>query len=248
MRSDRTRPILHQITARFPLAAVCLALPLLLAGGCASNDKDRMIIRGERNRELAVQRSQVEFTTNHGSFTVLLFHNEAPVTVGNFRQYVRDGFYDDTLFHRVIPDFMVQGGGMTRINNNIVEKETRDPIRNEASNGLRNRRGTVAMARTGDRDSARAQFFINLTDNNELDHGVQGYGYTVFGRVVSGMETIDRIAAVPTTDTRRFTGLPDEDVVILEARILRIEDFVDTSTGQNESRSREKRRKFLGIF
>lgn len=227
-------------------AALCAAA--LIIAGCASNQQEQMIIRGEQKRALPIQRSQVEFTTNQGTFVVLLFHNEAPFTVENFREYVRDGFYDGTLFHRVIPDFMIQGGGMTRVGQNIVEKETRAAIRNEASNGLRNRRGTIAMARTADRDSARAQFYINLQHNPELDHGVEGYGYTVFGRVISGMDVVDRIAAVPTSDTRRFRGLPDEDVIIVSARALRTEEFVEPETQERQQEGRERRRRFLGIF
>lgn len=223
---------------------------LLILSGCATK-KDPVVLQSARKRSLPVQRSQVEITTDHGSFVILLFHNEAPRSVENFRRYVRQGFYDNTLFHRVIPDFMVQGGGMTRINGNIVEKETHDPIRNEASNGLKNKRGTVAMARTGDRDSATAQFFVNLTDNPELDHGVEGYGYAVFGEVIKGMDVIDRIAEVPTRDTRRFRGLPEEDVVILSARALKTSEFVDyRGEGKDEEKEgkEEKKKKFLGIF
>lgn len=228
-------------------------LGLLLVGlglGCATQ-RDPVVIRSAEKRSLPILRSQVEITTNKGSFVVLLYHNEAPVTVENFREYVKSGFYEDTLFHRVIPDFMIQGGGMARINGNLVEKETRETIRNEAANGLKNERGYVAMARTDRRDSAAAQFFINLTDNPELDHGVQGYGYAVFGKVISGMDVVDRIAEVPTRDTRRFIGLPEEDIVILSTRSLKTDEFVEYGTQEDSAREVEKKQKkkrsFLGI-
>lgn len=232
------------------LAGVAMALLLGLGNGCATQ-RDPVVIRSAEKRSLPIQRSQVEITTNRGSFIILLYHNEAPVTVNNFREYVKSGFYEDTLFHRVIPEFMVQGGGLTRINGNLVEKEIRETIRNEAANGLKNERSYVAMARTDTRDSAAAQFFINLTDNPELDHGVQGYGYAVFGKVVSGMEVLDRIAEVPTRDTRRFIGLPEEDIVILSARSLKTDEFVEYGRKEDSAKEVEKKqkkkRKFLGI-
>jgi cyclophilin family peptidyl-prolyl cis-trans isomerase len=155
------------------------------------------------------------FTTTAGAFTVELSAVEAPESVANFLQYADDGHFDNTLFHRVIPGFMIQGGGFGP---GLEQKPTREPIRNEAANGLRNSRGTLAMARTNDIHSATAQFFINLSDNDFLDHSPGNYGYAVFGRVTSGMETIDAIAAVPTTRRRGHGDVPVDDVVILTVR------------------------------
>ena len=232
-------------TTRLPFWFLLAGLALLL--GCATKRDQPVVIRSAEKRNLPIMRSQVEFTTNQGSFVMLLFHNEAPVTVENFRTYVKDGFYDETLFHRVIPDFMIQGGGLTRINGNLVEKDTRDPIRNEAANGLKNKRGAVAMARLDDRDSAAAQFFINLKDNPDLDHGETGYGYAVFGRVIDGMDVIDRIAEQPTRNTRRFIGLPEEDVVILSARTLTKDEFVDYGAEEDSAQKKKKERKKVRI-
>ena len=155
------------------------------------------------------------FTTTAGDFTVELAAAEAPETVTNFLQYAADGHFDGTLFHRVIPGFMIQGGGFAP---GLEQKPTRPPIRNEAANGLRNRRGTLAMARTNDPHSATAQFFINLVDNDFLDHAPGNHGYAVFGRVVSGMETVDAIAAVPTGRRRGHGDVPLEDVVVTSVR------------------------------
>ncbi|MFM8516311.1 MAG: peptidylprolyl isomerase, partial [Nevskiaceae bacterium] len=137
----------------------------------------------------------LRFKTTAGDFTVELFTKEAPESSANFLKYVDDGHYDGTLFHRVIPNFMIQGGGFAA---GMEQKSTRPPIRNEATNGLENLRGTLAMARTNDIHSATAQFFINLVDNDFLNHSPGNYGYAVFGRVTSGMEIVDAIAGVPT--------------------------------------------------
>jgi peptidyl-prolyl cis-trans isomerase B (cyclophilin B) len=161
--------------------------------------------------------SSVALDTNHGRIVVELLAAEAPETVRNFLDYVAAGFYDGTLFHRVIPGFMIQGGGFDREQR---QKPTRASIRNEADNGVRNRRGTVAMARTSEPHSATAQFFINLKDNSFLDHSAktaQGWGYTVFGRVVEGMEVVDRIAQVRTSQGRISEAVPAEAVVIEKA-------------------------------
>jgi len=152
------------------------------------------------------------FKTTAGDFTVELFSKEAPESSANFLRYVDDGHYDGTLFHRVIPNFMIQGGGFAA---GMEQKSTRPPIRNEATNGLENLRGTLAMARTNDIHSATAQFFINLVDNDFLNHSPGNYGYAVFGRVTSGMEVIDAIAAVPTTRRRGHGDVPVHDVVVL---------------------------------
>ena len=154
----------------------------------------------------------LRFKTTAGDFTVELFTKEAPESSANFLKYVDDGHYDGTLFHRVIPNFMIQGGGFAA---GMEQKSTRPPIRNEATNGLENLRGTLAMARTNDIHSATAQFFINLIDNDFLNHSPGNYGYAVFGRVTSGMEVIDAIAAVPTTRRRGHGDVPVDDVVVL---------------------------------
>jgi peptidyl-prolyl cis-trans isomerase A (cyclophilin A) len=153
--------------------------------------------------------------TTKGAITIELYPDRAPVTVENFLAYVDSGFYNGTIFHRVIPKFMVQAGGLTP---DMRQKETRAPIKNEADNGLRNSRGTVAMARSQDINSATSQFFINLADNSFLDHGVRDFGYAVFGRVTEGMDVVDRIAAVPTGAVGRFENVPLQPVLILKAR------------------------------
>ena len=157
---------------------------------------------------------RVTFETSHGPFVLELDRGAAPETVENFLTYVRDGFYEGTIFHRVIAGFMVQGGGFTP---EFKQLQTRAPIRNEADGGGRNDRGTIAMARTSDPHSATAQFFINLVDNDFLNHRgrtSQGWGYAVFGRVVEGMETVDRIAAVQTGSRGPFQDVPQETVAI----------------------------------
>jgi peptidyl-prolyl cis-trans isomerase B (cyclophilin B) len=165
----------------------------------------------------------VALVTNHGTITLELFAAEAPKTVENFLQYVDAGFFDGTLFHRVIPNFMIQGGGFDAQQR---QKPTRAPVQNEADNGKRNERGTVAMARTNDPHSATAQFFINLKDNGFLDHtgkNSQGWGYTVFGKVIDGMDVVDRIAKVRTSQGRISEAVPLEQVVIENASATRPE-------------------------
>jgi peptidyl-prolyl cis-trans isomerase B (cyclophilin B) len=155
--------------------------------------------------------------TNHGDITLELDALSAPKTVANFLQYVRDGHYDNTLFHRVIDGFMVQGGGMTP---GMKQKPTRAGVANEAANGLKNTRYTVAMARTSDPHSATAQFFINVGDNAFLDHTAptaQGWGYCVFGKVVAGEDVVDKIKGVATADSGLHQNVPREDVIILRA-------------------------------
>ena len=154
--------------------------------------------------------------TSLGNITIELFQDKAPISVENFLTYVDDGFYSGTVFHRVIKTFMIQGGGMTA---DLTEKRTRAPIKNEASNGLSNERGTVAMARTNVVDSATSQFFINTMDNGRrgLDHqgtDPQSYGYAVFGRVIEGMDVVDKIAAVPTGTRGPHADVPGEPLVI----------------------------------
>ncbi|MDO6461168.1 peptidylprolyl isomerase [Granulosicoccaceae sp. 1_MG-2023] len=158
--------------------------------------------------------------TNHGDIVLELDREAAPLTVDNFVQYVRDGHYDGVIFHRVIPGFMIQGGGFEP---GMKEKATRDSIENEANNGLKNDTGTIAMARTPDPHSASAQFFINIADNDFLnfrDESVQGYGYCVFGKTVEGMDTVNSIAAVSTGTAGHHSDVPREDVVIEKAELI----------------------------
>jgi len=160
-------------------------------------------------------------STSLGDITVELYNDRAPVSVQNFLQYVNEGFYPGTIFHRVISGFMIQGGGFTT---DMVEKPTRPPIRNEATNGLTNVRGTLAMARTEALRSATAQFFINVADNRvKLDHhgfSPEDFGYAVFGRVLSGLEVCDRIAAVKTRTNGPHEDVPVEPVVIKAVRVM----------------------------
>jgi peptidyl-prolyl cis-trans isomerase A (cyclophilin A) len=155
---------------------------------------------------------QVLIQTSLGDITVTLDEARAPQTVANFLAYVDDGFYDGTVFHRVIPDFMIQGGGLTP---DLEKKETREPVENEAKNGLKNERGTIAMARTSAPHSATAQFFINHRDNDNLDYpSFDGWGYAVFGRVSDGMDVVDAIAAVETGTRAGRRDVPRETVTI----------------------------------
>ncbi|MBK6279604.1 MAG: peptidyl-prolyl cis-trans isomerase [Gammaproteobacteria bacterium] len=156
----------------------------------------------------------VTLHTSMGDITLELDAEKAPKTVANFLQYARDGFYDGTIFHRVISNFMIQGGGMTP---DMAEKQTRAPVENEANNGLKNKTGTVAMARTNDPHSATAQFFINVSDNGFLDHTAptaQGWGYAVFGRVTAGMDVVEKIKAVATGNKGFHQDVPKEAVTI----------------------------------
>ena len=157
----------------------------------------------------------VRFETSLGAITIELFDADAPVSVENFLQYVDDGHFDGTVFHRVIPGFVIQGGGMTA---DLDQKPTRAPIANEAKNGRRNLRGTLSMARTNDINSATSQFFVNLVDNDFLDHRPGSYGYAVFGQVVEGMDVVDRIAAVKTGRKRGHDDVPVEPVVVTRAQ------------------------------
>ena len=163
----------------------------------------------------------VLLSTTAGDITIELFRDRAPVSVENFLQYVEAGFYKGTIFHRVVPGFMIQGGGFT---SGMVEKSTRPPILNEATNRLSNVRGTVAMARTQALRSATAQFFINVTDNRaKLDHrgySPEDFGYAVFGRVLKGMDVVDRIAAMPTRNVAGHANVPVDDVTITGAKVL----------------------------
>ncbi|HEV7985592.1 MAG TPA: peptidylprolyl isomerase, partial [Steroidobacteraceae bacterium] len=150
-------------------------------------------------------------------FTVELYDEDAPQTVANFLRYVDEGFFDGTIFHRIVPGFVIQGGGLT---SDFAQKKTHPPVKNESGNGVRNERGTLSMARTDEIHSATSQFFVNLADNDFLDQRPGQYGYAVFGRVSEGMDVIDRIAAVPTGRRKGYSDAPTEDVLISSARRL----------------------------
>jgi peptidyl-prolyl cis-trans isomerase A (cyclophilin A) len=154
--------------------------------------------------------------TSLGRIRIVLDQEKAPVSVANFVKYARAGHYSGTVFHRVIPGFMIQGGGMTA---ELKEKPTSPPIRNEARNGVRNLRGSIAMARTNDPNSATAQFFINVKDNPSLDFGIQGAGYAVFGQVIEGMDVVDKIVTVPTKNAGPYQNVPVTPVVIKSVRV-----------------------------
>jgi cyclophilin family peptidyl-prolyl cis-trans isomerase len=165
----------------------------------------------------------VEFQTSAGNFTVELYPEKAPKTVANFLQYVKDGFYANTIFHRVISRFMIQGGGFER---DLTEKPTRPPVPNESDNGLLNQEGTIAMARTQDPNSATAQFFINLADNQFLNYTSpepERVGYCVFGKVTQGMEVVRKIGLVPTGNMRGFSDVPIKTIIIKQASIKKTE-------------------------
>lgn len=159
----------------------------------------------------------VTFQTNHGDIVVKTFNDKAPATVKNFLDYCREGFYNNTLFHRVINGFMIQGGGFAP---GMKQKETREEIRNEANNGLKNTRGSLAMARTSAPHSASSQFFINVADNDFLNfkgENTQGWGYCVFAEVVEGLDVVDKIKTVATGNSGMHQDVPKEDVIILKA-------------------------------
>ena len=192
--------ILRALTRRTTLAMAGLLLASTVSTAWAQNTQ------------------RVRLDTDMGSITLELDAAKAPITVNNFVQYVRDGHYDGTVFHRVISDFMIQGGGFTAA---MAQKPTREPIAIESRNGLRNARGTVAMARTMVPNSATSQFFINLKDNDFLDqaNSRDGHGYTVFGRVIAGMDVVDRIRQVPTGNRGGHQNVPLQPVTILKAAL-----------------------------
>ena len=166
---------------------------------------------------IAGDNPRIEMDTTKGKIVLELYAGKAPETVKNFLAYVDGGFYNGTIFHRVIPGFMIQGGGFTA---DMRQRDTRPPIDNEADNGLRNERGTIAMARTSDAHSATAQFFINTVNNDFLNHkskSTQGWGYAVFGRVVEGMAVVDAISGVKTGTRGRFRDVPTDPILIIKA-------------------------------
>ncbi|CAH1198651.1 peptidyl-prolyl cis-trans isomerase B [Candidatus Nitrotoga sp. BS] len=194
------------------LATLMLSCLLLCTAQAAPTSKQHSAQKGKIN--------MVKLHTNHGNITIELDAERAPATVKNFLDYVTSGFYDNTLFHRVIDGFMIQGGGFEA---GMKEKDTKKPIRNEAANGLTNDKYTIAMARTSDPHSASAQFFINLKDNLFLDYtapNAQGYGYCVFGKVVSGTEVVDAIRKVKTGNNGGHQNVPLEDVILTKAEVV----------------------------
>ena len=188
---------------RFVFCRIALIIAVVVTGILT-------VTRAVRAQNLA-DTPKVIFSTTLGNFVIELYPDMAPITVKNFLAYVDAGFFENTIFHRVIPGFMIQGGGFTE---QMQKKPTNPPIKNEAKNGLKNKRGTLSMARTQVVDSATTQFFLNLKDNAFLDHGTRDYGYAVFARVIAGMEVIDIIAAVPTGSK----DVPKTPVVIKSAR------------------------------
>jgi cyclophilin family peptidyl-prolyl cis-trans isomerase len=172
----------------------------------------------KESKQVTEEPKKVKLETSMGEIVIELNEEAAPVTAKNFLRYVEEGFFDGTIFHRVIPDFMIQGGGFTA---DMRQRKTHTPIVNEADNGLKNARGTIAMARTGDPDSATSQFFINHKNNDFLNYAGPGKpGYAVFGKVTEGMETVDKIAAVKTTTRNGMADVPVEPVVIISAKVV----------------------------
>jgi len=186
------------------VAALCLSAGIACAADAVKKSKNPVVV----------------METSMGNVKMELFEAEAPISVKNFLEYTNSGFYNGTIFHRVIANFMIQGGGFTT---DFNSKPTKAPIKNEAGNGLKNQRGTLAMARTGVVDSATAQFFVNVVDNdflNQRDKTQQGFGYAVFGKVVEGMDVVDKIAAVKTV-TRGFPDVPEKQIVIKSIKVLK---------------------------
>ena len=159
----------------------------------------------------------IRFETTLGDFTIELLEKDAPLSVANFLHYVDEGFFDGTIFHRIVPGFVIQGGGFTE---DMTQKKTQSPVKNEADNGLKNKRGTLSMARTSDINSATSQFFVNLKDNDALDHKRGNFGYAVFGKVTQGMEVIDQIASVETGRRKGHEDVPLEAVIMKSVRRL----------------------------
>lgn len=166
---------------------------------------------------LAAGEPHVLLTTSAGNIELELNSQKAPISTQNFVDYVNNGYYNNTIFHRVIPGFMIQGGGFTA---DFKEKTPKTPIKNEADNGLRNLRGTISMARTADKDSATSQFFLNVADNAFLDHGQRDFGYAVFGKVVKGMDVVEKISQVQTENVGPYQNVPVKPITILSAKVL----------------------------
>lgn len=205
-----------------------IVMSFCATGACKKGEVAATDAAQSRPAAVALKKNPVvKFETTHGKFVVRLFADKAPLSVANLLQYIETDFYKDTIFHRIIPDFMIQGGGFTK---DLQQKPTGSPVKNEADNNLSNKRGTVAMARTSDPNSATSQFFINVHDNVSLDRSPRSAGYTVVGEVIDGMGVIDLIRNLPTrcpswtgqSCTENITGglrdVPIEPVVILSAK------------------------------
>jgi len=191
---------------------LCLIAPFLLLMQASPTT-----MQSPNEARTAADGPVVLMETSLGSIKIGLYKKKAPISVDNFIGYVRAGHYDGTIFHRVIPGFMIQGGGFDA---SMTERAVRPPIKNEASNGLRNSRGTIAMARLTAPNSATAQFFINVKDNHNLDYGIGGAGYAVFGEVLEGMDIVDKIVALPTGTHGLYENVPRTNVVITKVREL----------------------------
>lgn len=192
------------------LAVIGLITIPLMISSCNSSGKDS-------SNKAKGDSPVVLISTSEGDIKVKLNKEEAPITVENFLGYVNDGYYDGIIFHRVIPNFMIQTGGFTP---DMKQKTPKAPIKNEANNGLLNNRGTLSMARTSEVDSATSQFFINVNDNNFLNNGERDFGYAVFGEVIEGMDVVDKIAAVQTGTSGQFRDVPQEVIVINSAKVV----------------------------
>lgn len=203
---------------------ILLAVMIGLVFGCSKDDRrfseENNTTKNsiEETRQMDAGPKKVKLTTSMGDIVIELNEDAAPVSVKNFLRYVEEGFYDGTIFHRVIPNFMIQGGGFSA---DMVQKPTHEPIINEANNGLKNDRGTIAMARTNNPNSATCQFFINHTDNDSLNYGGPNKpGYAVFGKVVEGMDVVDKIASVQTANKGRNANVPVKAIVIELAKVV----------------------------
>jgi cyclophilin family peptidyl-prolyl cis-trans isomerase len=200
------------------LAAFTLTGVSFIAGCSEEKAPQQEKVISEETQEMEAKSTKVKMETSMGDIVVELNEEAAPVTVKNFLDYMEEGFYDGTIFHRVIPNFMIQGGGFGP---DMERKDAREPIINEASNGLKNERGSIAMARTSHPDSASSQFFINHRNNANLNYtSANNPGYTVFGKVVEGIEVVDEIAAVKTTSKGSYRDVPAETVVIKSVKIV----------------------------
>lgn len=210
MRLNLSQEVLPMFNKLIQFTKVTIACALLFSTATHAADKNNM------------STTTIKLTTNQGEITLELDAEKAPNTVKNFVTYVEEGFYEGVIFHRIISNFMAQGGGFTT---DFKQKDTHSPIENEADNGLKNDRGTIAMARTSDPHSATGQFFINLVDNDFLNHSSktsQGWGYAVFGKVTEGMDVVDKMAAIPTGSGGMFpTDVPKEEVIIEKAEVIK---------------------------
>ncbi len=210
------RSALKRVNEKRPLGLAARSPEVLRTPGTSRTIAS--FFNSARNSRMSLP--QVRLATSQGDITLELFAEQAPQTVANFLQYVADAFYNETIFHRVIDGFMIQGGGMDA---EMRQKSTRAPVQNEADNGVTNQTGTVAMARTGEPHSATAQFFINVSDNTFLNHrakSADGWGYCVFGRVTEGLEVVNTIKGVATTRRGGMQDVPHEPVTILSATLL----------------------------